>query len=274
MKSKKKNATEDRSDPYLPIWGPDLEHETLILFRIGKTPTRGAVLRDAYVQASIILACSGGWPADDEETWGRGTQLGARLWRSAAADLVTAGLLIRHGDGWMTKLARRELARRSKATGGGDADESEPGDPPRSADSRATQGQAIRESLASNAPPAADSRATRPRVTRENSQNRKENSAASSSSSRPPSLSSPSPPSHSGPVHSTPHRAATPLLHIKRGDPAFDPWISRMREKGAGDLADRALKLGKISVEGSRWPNDNSPLPYVEADPPSGEVSA
>ena len=248
MKSKKK-APGHRSDPYLPIWGPDLEHETLILFRIGKTPTRGAVLRDAYVQASIILACNGGWPADDLETWGRATQLGARLWRSASADLVTAGLLFRHGAGWMTKLARAELTRRSSGSGGGEAGESEP----------------------TEARPEPDPSATGGRLAREKSENRKENSTAESSSSLPPS---PSPPSHSGPAHSRPTGAAKPLLHIKRGDPAFDAWIRWMRERGAADLAERALDVGELSVEGSRWPNEDSCPPYVKARTPSGEVSA
>lgn len=57
---------------------------------------------------------------------------------------------------------------------------------------------------------------------------------------------------------------ALPSHTITANDPQWEHWIVHLRKLGRDDLALRATAAGAITTVGSRWPKDDSPLPFVK----------
>lgn len=57
---------------------------------------------------------------------------------------------------------------------------------------------------------------------------------------------------------------ALPSHTITANDPQWEHWIVHLRNRGRDDLALRATAAGAITTVGSRWPKDDSPLPFVK----------
>lgn len=52
-------------------------------------------------------------------------------------------------------------------------------------------------------------------------------------------------------------------LDITADDPQWQHWVVFLRMRGREDLVERASLSGRMTVIGSRWPKDDSPLPSI-----------
>jgi hypothetical protein len=53
-------------------------------------------------------------------------------------------------------------------------------------------------------------------------------------------------------------------FEITSTDPQWQHWMLFIRKRGPPDLEQRAIAAGSMIVVGSRWPKDDSPMPFIK----------